>query len=197
MITNFLKKYLPPGTVEKASETFWKAVLFRAEDPNNLHQILPPRENNTPVKSIKGYRYPAPGSRTGARIPTRESSDEIFNNSYYTKDARNLPKKEEYVFNTPTPLLVTKQELRVPSHGKRVIANLPYDPSGLRTTKTTTWEALDKVLIAAAEPDHLVRPEWASRIDAIQAERARKGLPAAVGERYKIDLPAEYNQVRW
>ena len=51
------------------------------------------------------------------------------------------------MFNTSKPLLVTKQELRVPSHGKRVIANLPYDPSGLRTTKTATWEALDKVTL--------------------------------------------------
>ena len=58
-----------------------------------------------------------------------------------------MQQQAEYVFNTPTPLLVTKQELRVPSHGKRVIANLPYDPSGLRTTKTATWEALDKVCI--------------------------------------------------
>lgn len=73
-------------------------MLFRAEDPNNLLQILPPRENNTPVKSIKGYRYPAPGSRTGARVPARENSDEIFNNSYYKKDPRNLPIKVRAVY---------------------------------------------------------------------------------------------------
>ena len=60
-----------------------------------------------------------------------------------------------------------------------------------------THTCIRQVLIARATPDHLVRPEWESRIDAIQAERARKGLPPAMGERYKFNVPAEYNQVRW
>lgn len=67
----------------------------------------------------------------------------------------------------------------------------------IRACPPFTRSYIHQVLIAAASPDHLVRPEWADRIDAIQAERARKGLPPAIGERCKFDLPTEYNQVRW
>lgn len=78
-----------------------------------------------------------------------------------------------------------------------MITPLAYDASGLRTTKTATWEALDKVIAARAAPDHLPLPEWANEMDEINVERERKGLPPAIGRRFKQVLPANYNDVRW
>ena len=74
---------------------------------------------------------------------------------------------------------------------------LPYDSTGLRTTKTVTWEALDKVLIANAAPDHLPRPDWADKLEEINADRERKGLPPAIGRRNAITGTDNYTEVRW
>jgi hypothetical protein len=86
---------------------------------------------------------------------------------------------------------------RLASHGKRNIGLLAYDPSGLRTTKTATWQSVDKVLIAKAQPNHLPQPEWLDDIDSIAEERERKGLPDAIGRTQKFSYSANYNQVRW
>lgn len=84
----------------------------------------------------------------------------------------------------------------LPSHGKRKITLLPYDPTGLRTTKTTTWEALDKALQKAV-PTHLPAPEWLNEFDQMCDEREAKGLPAPIGRRMKLKASVGFNDVRW
>lgn len=83
-----------------------------------------------------------------------------------------------------------------PTHGKRKITLLPYDPTGTRTTKTVTYEAVAPIL-ERHMPDHLPAPEWWPEREAIQAERERKGLPPAMGKRYNAQMSQNYNQVRW
>jgi hypothetical protein len=85
----------------------------------------------------------------------------------------------------------------LPSHGKRKITLLPYDPSGLRTTKTTTWEAADKELALRATPNHLPQPEWMNDVDAMNKAREEKGLPSPIGRRMKYTYTKNYNEVRW
>lgn len=81
---------------------------------------------------------------------------------------------------------------------KRKITFLAYDPTGLRTTKTATWQATAKVLAERARPDHLPTPTWEKDYDKLVAERERKGLPPPVGAPYKYKkIPENYNQVRW
>eukprot|EP01034_Spumella_vulgaris_P034601 gene34601-42680_t len=55
----------------------------------------------------------------------------------------------------------------------------------MRTTKTITWEAVDKVLAKNAEPDHLPEPSWWK--DRFEMERIAeaKGLPAPVGRMHQ------------
>jgi len=66
-------------------------LQFRPEDPGGLLQVLPQREANVSgVERIKGYRYPAPGSRTGARVPVRDSAEEVYDIKHYSRDPRNL-----------------------------------------------------------------------------------------------------------
>jgi hypothetical protein len=82
------------------------------------------------------------------------------------------------------------------SQGKRAIADLVYDPSGLRTTKTATWEKALPVLMTHA-PTHLPGAEWLGVIDELHALREAKGLPPPVGRRYKMRMDKNYNEVRW
>ena len=105
--------------------------------------------------------------------------------------------QENVIINSSTPVLLPSDTPRLASHGKRKIGLLAYDPTGLRTTKTTTWEAVDKVLIARAKPNHLPQPEWLDELESIEAECERKGIPYAVGRRQKFSYSANYNQVRW
>lgn len=84
----------------------------------------------------------------------------------------------------------------LPSHGKRKITLLPYDPTGLRSTKTTTWEATDKALQSIV-PDHLPVPEWINEVESLNAAREAKGLPLPFGRRMPYQTPANYNEVRW
>lgn len=66
------------------------AVLFRAEDPNFLMQIMPAKWQHNTVERIKGFRYPSPGSQPNASVPVRESEDDIYNTNFYPRDPRNL-----------------------------------------------------------------------------------------------------------
>jgi hypothetical protein len=110
-MANFLRKFLPESAVQRVSlnplscpqerdVTFLHctlsqirhAFLFRPEDPNGLHQVLPPTYAPSSVERIKGNRYPSPGSRLGASVPTRDNEDEIYNTSQLLRDARNLPR---------------------------------------------------------------------------------------------------------
>ena len=68
-------------------------LLFRANDPNSLWQVLPQRVKVEGVDRIEGYRYPAPGSQKPPRIPTLENEAELYDIKFYSKDRRNLPKE--------------------------------------------------------------------------------------------------------
>jgi hypothetical protein len=65
------------------------ALVYAPEDPNNLHQVMPPNKAVTSVARIKGNRWPSPGSVTGARVPLFDSTDRLYNSNYVTRDPRN------------------------------------------------------------------------------------------------------------
>lgn len=70
------------------------ALVFRAEDPLNFSQMPPQMKqgaNVERVNRIKGFRYPAPGSRTGAKIPRRRDEDELYDTNHFKRDPDNLP----------------------------------------------------------------------------------------------------------
>jgi hypothetical protein len=99
--------------------------------------------------------------------------------------------------NASNPTLLIDDKMKLASHGKRKIMPLAFDQTGLRTTKTATWEALDKVLAVRAVPDHLPDPAWMKNYDALVEERLQKNLPLPVGKRFKQSYTANYNEVRW
>jgi hypothetical protein len=60
---------------------------------------------------------------------------------------------------------------RRPSNRK--VGKLDYDSSQLRTTKTTSWEAVDREL-AKHTPDHLPTPWWKKEEPALKQKWAAK-----------------------
>ena len=74
-------------------------LLYRPNDPFNLWQQPPQRVTPGNVERIKGYRYPAPGSRPGAAVPTRFSEDEVYDIKHYARDPRNLIKDVSHHFS--------------------------------------------------------------------------------------------------
>lgn len=140
-------------------------------------------------RSGQGYRYPSPGSQgKDAFVPTAESTDDLYNIQFYTKDTQN---------NYVDPVLVTDVEgnLRVPaseqaeatvggSPGNKNPAVLRYDPTGTRSAMTTTWDAMNAQLEEAL-PDHLPTPWWARKGVDLVAEAKTKGIPVAPGKPLK------------
>eukprot|EP01032_Pedospumella_encystans_P010138 gene10138-11876_t len=192
MAAQFFKKFLPESAVER----FRRAFLFRPEDPYHMNQVLSANFKSKTVERIKGNRIPSPGSRPAPRIPIRTSEDDYYQNTYFLKDPRNLKKNVEFSLNSTEPVLISMEPPRSDTHGKRKITLLPFDPTGNRTTKTVTWAGVEPILNARI-PDHLPHPEWEKDEEEIQADREKRGLPPAVGRRYRAQFTANYNQVRW
>lgn len=191
-MNNFLKKVLPPSAYQKVRQAF----LFRPEDPNMMHQMLPPRFNPTSVDRIQGFRFPSPGSRIGARVPIVENSDQIYDTNQYVRDPSNIKRQEEILVNSHKPVEMLLDPPRVHSQNKRKINKLVYDESGLRTTKTANWDDLEAAL-KAIEPNHLPQAEWYDDMEAIYAECDRKGIPYVPGRKFKAAMSDNFNKVRW
>jgi len=195
MTSKFFRKWLPKPVYERIRS----AIVFAPEDPNNLVQVLPQRVVTVNVPSIKGYRYPAPGSSIGAKIPIRTNEDHLFDTDHYSRDYRNLPNGEIIEINGKKKhVTVDTGRPHLPSHGKRKISLLPYDPSGLRSTKTTTWEAVDKSLEKnRIRPDHLPTCDWEEHIEYFRHDFESKGLPPPIGAHVSPNTPKNYYQVGW
>lgn len=199
-VGEWVKKMMPRPVYDKIRSV----LTFRPGDPNKLHQVLPQRVVHEPeVPRIQGFRFPSPGSQGVAKVPKRDSLDDVYDTSYLTRDPTNLKEEGLIGLNSHNEVTMIGENLglanvRLPSHGKRQIASLNYDPTGLRTTKTITWDKVDAVLEANAKPDHLPGPEWANDIDAIYAEAEKKGLPPPMGKRLHLNCSSKnYNTVRW
>jgi hypothetical protein len=92
---------------------------------------------------------------------------------------------------------ILPNENRTPVYKKRKVTLLAYDPTGLKTAKTTTWAAVDKVLEDNTLPNHLPRPAWCNDKQAIIEEFAKKGLPPPAGKKFQFAIHENYNRVRW
>jgi hypothetical protein len=78
------------------SEKIRELIQFRPNDPYFFWQVPTADFRIGDVERIQGYRYPSPGSRYGARVPIRESEDDVYNTNQYSRDPRNLPKDVRY-----------------------------------------------------------------------------------------------------
>ena len=191
------KKILPASVYDSI-----RAVLsYRPNDPLNLWQQVPQMHKQTNIDRIKGYRYPAPGSREGASVPIRESEDDIYDTKQYTRDPRNVPQEEQLFVNTSkkTVLLEPSTIFKVGSPGSNIPAVKQYDPSGLRASMTASWKEMDLAIAKNATPNHFPRPEWETPegVAALIKEAEEKGIPITMGRRHVMKASSNYNEERW
>lgn len=108
--------------------------------------------------------------------------------------------QEDLYVNSNSQLHVEIKKLKLGSPGQKNPAVARYDPSGLRSSMTTNWPALDAAMKQFA-PTHFVEPEWARDVrvatdeegkevilrglDAINQELEEKGVPPRMGRRYR------------
>ncbi|GMH52818.1 hypothetical protein TrRE_jg3973 [Triparma retinervis] len=70
---------------------------FRPDDPHGLIGVPEHARTTTEgVPRIKGYRYPAPGSRPAVEIPTADLDSDPYNINYYSKDTRRNAKSTTF-----------------------------------------------------------------------------------------------------
>eukprot|EP01041_Mallomonas_annulata_P008136 gene8136-16723_t len=191
---NWWKQILPKNLYDRIRSF----LLYAPTDYSMLWQVPPQMHVGNEVERIKGYRYPAPGSRVGASVPVRESPDHVFDIKHYGRDYRNLPSGNEIFINSSTkPTLSAPVVPKIGSPGQKNPAVALYDPSGLRTTMTANWPALEKSLAENATPNHLVKPEWENHLAEIWEECDRKGIPRAPGRLFYKIAPEGYTEIKW
>jgi hypothetical protein len=130
------------------------------------------------VPSIKGFRYPSPGSlSTAVRVPARTSKDEVYDIKQFTRDPRNFRVDQETMINAKAkPALMVGEQYATDGPAKNSMeAVTRYDPTGLRVARTSTFEEFDKA-VKAEEPNHLPIPSWWGEIESYQAKQVREEI---------------------
>ena len=165
------KKKAPAGALQGFLDFF----SFRPE--SEFVEFTPP---------VGQYRHPSPGADHGkVSIPDVPDEDLKFNIQYYTRDTRrNQPPMKVMSANydaLPLPKESDIQQLGSPGRPNPNVAL--YDPTGTRSTMTTTHKQM-RALVEKRRPDHLPAPWWAKDpklVASIVNEAEGKGRPQYIG----------------
>lgn len=174
-----MKKFLPQPVVKLLSK-----LQFQGGSMSNL-------VGKTGPTAAKPYRYPAPGSQGQPVIP-EGPKHRTFDTKYYPRDARHAPGMTtdmEDAFGhldqstldghfAPSELIDNNRG----SAGNKNEDVLRYNPDGLRSAMSASWEAMEAELATHA-PTQLPHYEWEEdAADIIEYTEAR-GLPPVPGRR--------------
>lgn len=177
---------------------------FAPHDANKLWQTLPQKMvSKEGVERIQGFRYPSPGSAAPtARVPVRETSDEVYNIQHYTRDPRNWPVDGETGVNASTGPIAIDTNVAVSKHGgSRPDGNpavLAYDPTGLRSARSASWASFDSVIEGQREKMSVPLPVHHKTLAAENEQRVERGVPPTLGKRFvPRNMSDNYNEVRW
>lgn len=213
---SFLKeKVLTPAQFQKFRETFF----FMPDDIYDLQQapiltkkIQVSKDDPTITRT---WRYPSPGSQPPARRPLFEEGDDPFDSAYFKKDTRRrhlfsekgnaeVEKLKLQLMDSDDPAvqeelakLEAGPESSPGNKGEFATGPTDFDPSGLRSTMSVTWGAMEKSLDANM-PDHLPTPVWRKDEKEILAWYKERDLPVPVGGYYTaMKVPRERRVAIW
>mmetsp|Transcript_22724 Transcript_22724/g.32564 ORF Transcript_22724/g.32564 Transcript_22724/m.32564 type:complete len:305 (+) Transcript_22724:72-986(+) len=194
-----------------------KLVLWTTEDIHNLHGAPNPT-TRIPIskdgKLTAQYRYPSPGNRKPVQIPGDDPGSDPYFIAHYVRDTTRRgtdPAQPFPELDQARAAMLPKDDPRVQELKDKLAAGpgsspgnkgvfatgkTDYDPTGLRASMSTSWEATNASL-DTYEPNHLPTPIWADRQEEIIARFEAKGLPVPPGE-YKFGTVPLYRRVaRW
>jgi hypothetical protein len=177
-----------------------RAFMFKPDAP----KFWVPANKKVPGAPEGGaYRYPAPGSRPPASVPTQSTDDLLYDIKYYTRDSRRHPEPAFVITGakTPKPMLANSQPTPLlGSPGNNNPDVLKYDATGLRSAMSTT-NAAHQAALKKARPTHLPEPRWSNAQAAILADLDSKGLPPMPGAptqwAFPFDVHSDHPGNRW
>lgn len=196
-----LRSLVPESIQDKLRQWF----LFRPDDTHDLHQAPPAHFTVPGVDRIKGYRYPAPGTRTAAQVPSVESEDLEYDIKYFSRNTRRSGHLDERGRSTRIDdKYVDGKEIALPddedigSPGTHYTAPVvkEYDPTGLRSAMTATHAETSKA-IQTHMPTHNVSFAWEAKAEELVASYESKGLPPVVGMDNDADIIQEAKTAVW
>jgi len=166
------------------------------------------------------FRHPSPGSQPPVELRATDpsfgnSADDPYNVAYYKRDTgRRLTSDPAAMHRDIEQIkleLLPQDDPRVKeameefekgpgsspgNKGVFATGKSDYDPSGLRATMSTNWEATEKSLDENM-PDHLPTPTWMSKQDEIVAWYEERDLPVAIGGTGFGTVPTHARIARW
>ena len=173
----WFSSFLKDKMGEEKFEKLRRMVVYRPDDPHNLHQIPNPMTKiNLTEKGDPGmFRYPSPGSQPPVRMPSEDVGtmhEDPFVTSSYTRDTMRRHQDPA----NPNPELEKLKVALLPDDDERVqeykakleegaksspgnkgmfaTGKSDFDPKGLRATMSANHAALNESL-DAYEPDHV------------------------------------------
>ncbi|CAM9408114.1 unnamed protein product [Hapterophycus canaliculatus] len=198
------KKYIPKDIHEKIRNV----LEFKPKDPNRGWQV-PAAKTTMPGLDNKQYRSPAPNSQPQANVPVSDNPDLLYDTSYYKRDTKRAP-RQIHSYVAPAIRMLADERAKAlelisnevgpdepaPSPGNKNPAVMRYDPTGLRTTMSTSNKAWEESL-QKYMPNHNVKPWWwHSGVDHV-AEAQAKGLPPPPGRRMDWEAPKGSKVASW
>lgn len=192
---------------------FWPQDIYDLEQSPRLNKNIPISKTDPTI--THQYRTPSPGSQKAAEIPEFEEGEDPYDTGYFKKDTRRrylssdlgnpeLEKLKVQLMGGDNELV--KEELSKLEAGpasspgnKGVFATGPtnFDPTGLRSTMSVSWQNLEKSLDEHM-PDHLPTPTWVGREKEIIDWHESRNLPVPVGAYYEdLKVPVERRVARW
>mmetsp|Transcript_5614 Transcript_5614/g.7920 ORF Transcript_5614/g.7920 Transcript_5614/m.7920 type:complete len:208 (+) Transcript_5614:42-665(+) len=207
-MAKFFKSLLRGASVEEIVDKAKGFLSFRSEMMGML-QVPRANERIPGVPRIKGYRYPAPASQDVPNVP-EVPKDKTYNISNYSSDLRVLRRESpvilskraqalmEQVEGEPKdPLLSSGEEVsKGSSPGNKNPAVLKYDPTGLRSAMSASWEAMDKSL-ESYRPLHLPAAEWIEDYPQMLEHARKHNLPEPVGRKIRFKYQRILRTAHW
>jgi hypothetical protein len=217
----WFQRWLKETVGEERFAKFRSTLFF---DPNDIYDLVqsPDMSKDIPISKTDPtithrYRTPSPGSQAPARVPEFEANEDPYDTGYFKKDTRRRylseelgnPEVEKIKLELMDPTgnneLVREEVAKIEagpisSQGnKGMFATGPtsFDPTGLRSTMSVSWTALEKSLDEHM-PDHLPTPVWVGQEHEIVAWHNQRKLPVPVGGYYQaLKVPVERRVARW
>jgi hypothetical protein len=211
--TSFVKSKVGEDRFQKLR----KVLLW---DDDNVHGLEGMPRPNTKVtiskdgKQTAMFRYPSPGNRKPVNIPGEDDGEDPYFIAHYVRDTS----RRGIDSALPNPEIMADKVALLPEDDPRVqewkekLAQGPgsspgnkgvfatgksdYDPTGLRASMSTNWEALNESL-DKYEPNHLPTPCWMSKEDEIIAKWEARGLPCPPGAFQFGTVPTERRVAKW
>jgi hypothetical protein len=200
-------------------KTFRNTFFFMPDAIYDLWQSPKPSEkiriSKTDPTMTHMYRFPAPGSQKPSVQPEFEAGEDPYDTNYYKRDTRRRYEYSELrnpdnelmklgLMDEDDPL-VQEELAKVRAGPKSSPGNkgrfatgpTDFDPSGLRSTMSANWPALQKSLDSHM-PDHLPTPVWVGHEPEIIEWYESRDLPVPVGGYYMpLKTPVARRIARW